>query len=612
MKIDSAEQHKQVKSLFFRLKDLSNTDQTKYLDSHCQDQQVRTAVETLLLHYTKINDHWPEPEPETETGSEFANRIGELEPFLVARSKMKSCNPVELIQNEFEGTSRFFIQKRLGAGGFGVVYQAFDHERNSQIALKVLKKSAGSGLYRFKREFRTLVDVNHSNLVTLYELFSQGDQWFFTMELIHGKNFIEYVGNFPSGSDQSLVSQAPVLTRRNIQNSQIPRLRLPVVPEQAGKAKPCQANLEKLYPAVKQLAEGLLALHRTNTLHGDIKPSNVLVTEDGRVVILDFGLACEFSPQQGGVVSDGIFGTPAYMSPEQALGRKTMAASDWYSVGVILYEALTGRVPFIGSEVEILLKKQRYEPPLPGDFVSDLPDPLVRLCMALLRKDPSLRPSGEQLLEVIENLEVSPVFSLNSRAKPGAPSKMSFVGRETELALLNQTWEFTKQGHPTTLFVRGPSGIGKSTLVRHFLEQLPEYEKPGIVFRGRCYEQESVPYKVMDSLVDQVSQYLAELPNSIVNTLLPVDSQALGTLFPVFQQIELIGKVQENTPLLDSLEMRRLAFKALKQVLVNLAEKEGLLLFIDDLQWGDLDSVGLVREILQPPGTPRMLFIGSY
>ncbi|MBI4750745.1 MAG: protein kinase [Acidobacteria bacterium] len=611
MKIASAEQYKQVKSLFSHLKDLPCADQTTYLDSNCQDQQIRASVEALLFHYTTVNNYWPEPE--TETGSEFANKIEELEPFLTALSKTKSCKPIELIQNEFEGTARFSIQKRLGAGGFGVVYHALDREWNCSVALKVLKKSDGSGLYRFKREFRTLVDVNHPNLVTLYELFSQGDQWFFTMELINGRNFIEYVRNFPSESDHFSSFQAPELPCLKIQAAQLSYSKHLVIPEQTGKAKPCQADLEKLYPAVKQLVTGLLALHGMNKLHGDIKPSNVLVTEDKRVVILDFGLAREVSHERGGVVSDGILGTPAYMSPEQALGRTTTVASDWYSMGVILYEALSGRVPFGGSDIEILLKKQRYAPPMLSDLVSGLPDPLVRLCMALLHKDPRLRPSGEHILETIQTLETNADLSLNPTATPGDLSKVSFVGREIELALLNQTWESTKQGQPATIFVKGPSGIGKSTLVRHFLEQLPEYEKPGIMFWGRCYEQESVPYKVLDSLVDQVSQYLAGLPAPVVNTLLPVESTALGILFPVFQQIKQIGQLREGAaPISDPLEMRRLAFKALKQVLANLAGQQGLILFIDDLQWGDLDSVGLVREILQPPGSPRMLFIGSY
>lgn len=611
MKSDNPEQYKQVKALFIRLKNLSNSEQKNYLDSNCHNQQIRKEVENLLFHYTKVDDYWPEPE--SESGSSFANNVVKLEPYLKAFSELKSSNPIDTPQKEFEGTSRFLIQKRLGAGGFGVVYQAFDQERNSLVALKLLKKDDAKGLYRFKKEFRTLVDISHPNLVTLYELFSHEEQWFFTMEIINGNNFIDYVRVKKKEPETSFVSQPSLISNGNKIDIKIPEAqRLPAT-EQGEKANTCQLDLGKLYLALKQLVAGLLALHRDNKLHRDIKPSNVLVTENDRVVILDFGLASEFNSKSSRITRDNIFGTPAYMSPEQAVGQGTTTASDWYSVGVMLYETLTGVLPFVGSAIEILLKKQRYEPPKLSELVSGIPDIFVDLCQALLQKDPTLRPNGEQILDIIQNLETNIGFSLNSRAQNREQLKETFVGREKELALLNQAWELITQEQPSTVFIKGLSGIGKSALVCHFLEQLPQNEKPNLVFSGRCYEQEYVSYKVFDSLVDQLSQYLVGLTDLAGETLLPVDIEALVTLFPVFEQVEIIGNLRKsNHNIADSLEIRRLAFKALKQLLANLANKEGLILFIDDLQWGDLDSVELLKEILQPPDAPRMLLIGCY
>src|SRR6185436_6763712 len=213
---------------------------------------------------------------------------------------------------------RFRVMRRLGAGGMGVVYEVHDRVRDEVVALKTLLRSSAADLYRLKREFRSLADVAHPNLVCLYELFVEEEQCFFTMELVRGASFVDYA----RGTDRAHRSD------------------------------------DRLVPAFRQLIEGVSALHRRGKLHRDIKPSNILVTPEGRVVILDFGLIAELLPQHAGDVSDASGGTPAYMSPEAGSGAPPSEASDWYGVGVTLYEALTGISPFAGTFHDVLLRKR--------------------------------------------------------------------------------------------------------------------------------------------------------------------------------------------------------------------------------------------------------------
>src|SRR5262249_8727604 len=144
-------------------------------------------------------------------------------------------------------------------------------------------------------------------------------------------------------------------------------------------------DFDRLRPALRQLALGVHALHEAGWLHRDIKPSNVMVTGDGRGVLVDFGLVTEqrWSAAANRAASERVIGTPAYMSPEQAAHTRLGTASDWYSVGVMLYEVLTGRLPFEGSLANVLAWKQHVDPRRPSELAA-VPSDLDELCMALL------------------------------------------------------------------------------------------------------------------------------------------------------------------------------------------------------------------------------------
>jgi serine/threonine protein kinase len=207
----------------------------------------------------------------------------------------------------------------------GVVYEAFDRERRQTVALKTLLHFSPAALYRFKQEFRTLADVHHRNLVRLYELVvTETDGVFFAMELVRGTDLLTYVqkvGWRDDGHARSHVTRAvparpdlPTMSPEGAAEGEISPAR------SAPKTSP--ADFDKLRSALRQLVEGMQALHRAGKLHRDVKPSNVLVAPGGRVSILDFGVATELSRVVDTNLSEEheIVGTVRYMAPEQAFG----------------------------------------------------------------------------------------------------------------------------------------------------------------------------------------------------------------------------------------------------------------------------------------------------
>ena len=163
-----------------------------------------------------------------------------------------------------------------------------------------------------------------------------------------------------------------------------------------------------------------------------------------------------------------LAGTPDYMSPEQGAQTKISKASDWYSVGVMLYQALTGRLPFRGKFFEVMTRKQTREPIQAREINPDISRDLNDLCTKLLRRKPETRPSGREILRALGVRHSSQLVPLNL----SSTAEGSFVGRERQLAELNQAVRATRAGQTVTVYVHGNSGMGKSTLVRTFLDRV--------------------------------------------------------------------------------------------------------------------------------------------
>ena len=319
-------------------------------------------------------------------------------------------------------------------------------------------------------------------------------------------------------------------------------------------------------------------------------------------MILDFGLIADSASRRARDTIHG--GTPAYMSPEEAAGTEPSEAGDWYGVGATLYEALTGRLPFSGSIADVLRHKQLADPIAPIDLGPGVPADLSALCMGLLRRDPKERLTADAVLGVLSR-------ETTQAARP--PSSIPFVGRRDQLRTLENAAAAVGQGQSRTVSVYGPSGIGKSTLIRTFIE-LAEQRHAAIVLAGRCYENESIPYKGLDGVVDELSRHLNAMPHGDVTRLLPDDIAALARVFPVLERVDAVKLARRLTEAvdLDPFQVRRRALEALRSLLTRLAALRPLVMWIDDLQWADADSMQLLDELLAPPSPPAMLTLLSF
>jgi len=444
----------------------------------------------------------------------------------------------------------------------GVVYEAADRKRGVRIALKTLKTTDAGSILRLKREFRALQELSHPNLVRYHELFESDQRWYIAMELVDGVPLLDYVRRDPD----------------------------PGVP----------FNETRLRGAFGQLASAMAYLHRFGKVHRDIKPSNVLVQGNGRVVLLDFGLVADTEGAGQWSINE-VVGTAAYLAPEQARSAAVQPCADWYSTGIMLYEALVGDTPFDGTAVEVLLQKQERDVELPTG-VPGLPADLVGLCESLARARPERRAGDTQALQILTRTDLdSPALARGSSRTP-----RRFVGRDDDLNELNACFDQSRR-RAVTACVSGESGVGKTSLVGQFVSRLRE-DAGAIVLAGTCYEAETVPFKAVDALVDALAVYLKGLPALEVGALIPLRASLLADAFPVLKGVDIFCDLPPSR-VPEAQEQRQLMFEALADLLRALAQRAPLVLTIDDFQWVDDDSLSLLRQVLQPDNAPPLLLL---
>ncbi len=475
---------------------------------------------------------------------------------------------------------RYRALRPLGQGGFGDVMLVRDVDRAEDVAMKRLARMDPASIRRFKNEFRVLQGLRHPALARLHELFAIDDKWFLAMEYIPGEDFSSHVR---PGGDAKNAATLP---------------EQPIADDGSGSAYTYDES--RLRSALAQLADGVFALHRAGIIHRDIKPPNVLVDHRGRVVILDFGLAAQVEGEAHQSADARLVGTPGYMAPEQAQALPLTRAVDWYAVGVMLFEALTGRRPFVGSLRDIV-DAQLLGAPDPAQFGGSLPADLHYLCMRLLAPRPEDRPEGAEIIGLLGKPEPIVVAS----------QAVELVGRNTELQTIATALDTVARSGPAVIEIVADSGLGKSALARRAIEGARRMRNAAIL-SARCYEREAMPYKGVDPLMDELAELLRRRTTEEVNAVLPRDARALCRLFPVLASVEALSAAPEIDAIENREVLRTRAIAALRELLARIADRQPLLVVLDDMQWCCSDSARVLVDLLAGPHPPRALFVFAY
>jgi serine/threonine-protein kinase len=276
--------------------------------------------------------------------------------------------------------NRYQLLERIGTGGMSDVFRARDLMLERSVAIKVLhEKYSNDGAFqdRFRAEGRAAANLSHPNIVTVHDFGFDHDQLYIVMEHIPGKD-------------------------------------LKTILRQRGRY-----SINEAIPLMVQACAGIGYAHRAGLVHCDVKPHNMIVTTDGRLKVTDFGIARALSTIQPDERADVVWGSPQYFSPEQAVGEAPSPSSDVYSLGIVLYEVLTGALPFTAPSSEELARLHLEMNPIPpSEYVPDIPSALEEIVLKVLAKEPSARyrtadQLGRVLLRFGTQRDVPPPPSLN-------------------------------------------------------------------------------------------------------------------------------------------------------------------------------------------------------
>jgi len=500
--------------------------------------------------------------------------------------------------------NRYRLVEPLGRGGMGMVYLVEDAlQDNRLMALKTIRADLllERNLTQFKYEFSALGQLRHPNLVEVYDfgVIADGNEYFFTMEHVPGEELSAYA-------------------YRQLKNS--------------------PGDYTWLYDITVQICRVLQYIHSRGFIHYDVKPRNVRMAKDGVVKLMDFGLV-------GEVRGEGqlkIRGTPEYIAPELIRGGRVDHRVDLYSLGISLYEIVTGQPPFTGGSSLVILRQHvENTPPPPSHFVHDLPEALQSLILKLMSKEPINRySSAEAVIQAVNQLTGSSYLVETKETKRGYIQSGDFVGRSFELARLQGLLMRVMQGQGRLVLITGAMGVGKTRLVREL--RLRAQMQRVLVCQGACREQGRAPYhpwipilgqvisyqqatksellhqhgKLLLNLMPELAQFidLGEVKKSaeVVSETLAVATETISEELNQFNQLFKLSVLDEFEKL-NTLNQQADKKNLMEIVLAFLMTvNRPLMIVLDDLHYADAESIELLNYLSKNATKGRWLFCGVY
>jgi len=478
----------------------------------------------------------------------------------------------------------------LGEGGMGKVFRAHDSQEDRIVALKVMTggPSASDEIRRrFRREAAAGMRLSHPNIVKIFEVGEQEGQFFISMEFVEGKTV------------RQVLRQGPLKPQEAIDIS-------------------------------IAVCEALKEAHSMGIVHRDIKSDNLMVPAGGGVKVMDFGIAklqdASILTQEGTVM-----GTASYMSPEQAVGEPVDHRSDIFSLGIVLFEALTGQLPFPGDyELAVIYSIVNLSPVSIRELNKDVPELLEQVVVKAMRKEPQQR--YQDVDEMIQDLTKVKAFL---EGRPGAartPPKLiasvdwpkaeekglevtaarrrgfeaRLAGRDEEFETLKKLFDQAAQGKGQTVFIAGEAGIGKTRLV----EELEKYARTMKVrtLAGRCPPRQGVyPYQAFVEAIRSYFEYEGVTTAKKLEEFIRERAPDLTAQLPVIRVfLNITGKETVT------IESREQIWDAISRLIVRISQERPFILFIDDLHWADENTLHLLQYSSRNTLASRLMIIGTY